>query len=98
MTAPVGKPKRRRGMPSRAEATRRALALLEGLDPSSIDPEKVLAAIAVDTSAPASARVAAARALLTLRPALPSKDKPKDQNDLNAAANQAATLMLRRVK
>jgi hypothetical protein len=55
-----------RGRPNRAEASAKALAVLaaNGIDPTSIDPRAVLAAVAADPSAPASARVAAARALL----------------------------------
>jgi hypothetical protein len=46
---------------------RRALAALTaaGIDPATVDPRAVLAAVAADPSAPASARVSAARALLT---------------------------------
>ncbi len=60
------KPRRGRGRPNRAEASAKALAALaaNGIDPASIDPRAVLAAVAADPSAPASARVAAARALL----------------------------------
>ncbi|WP_056501253.1 hypothetical protein [Aureimonas sp. Leaf454] len=36
-----------------------------GIDPALVNPRRVLAAIAVDAAAPASARVAAAKALLT---------------------------------
>jgi hypothetical protein len=59
--------KPRRGRPSRAEASAKALAALQaaGIDPSTVDPRAVLAAVACDPSAPASARVSAARALLT---------------------------------
>jgi hypothetical protein len=60
-------PRRRRGRPTREEEVRRALAEL-GLDPSSIDPRKILAAIAADLSAPAGARVAACKALLAADP------------------------------
>jgi hypothetical protein len=35
-----------------------------GIDPASVDPRAVLAQVAADTSAPSSARVAAAKALL----------------------------------
>jgi hypothetical protein len=66
--------RRGRGRPSRAEATAKALAAL-GIDPASIDPRAVLAAIAADSSAPASARVAACKALLTHQPA-GEPDKP----------------------
>jgi hypothetical protein len=55
------KPRRGRGRPSRAEASRKALA---GIDPSTADPLDVLRAVAADCSAPASARVSAAKALL----------------------------------
>jgi hypothetical protein len=51
----------RRGRPSRAQASRKAL---RGVDPSSVDPRDVLREIAADRSAPATARVAAARALI----------------------------------
>jgi hypothetical protein len=37
-----------------------------GINPSKVDPRAVLAAIAADTAAPASARVAAARELLAI--------------------------------
>lgn len=53
----------RGGRPTRAEATAKALTAL-GVDPASVDPRRILAAIAADVSAPASARVAACRALL----------------------------------
>jgi hypothetical protein len=52
---------RGRGRPSRAEASREAL---RGVDPQSVDPLDVLREIAADPSAPASARVAAVKALL----------------------------------
>jgi hypothetical protein len=52
------KPRRRRGRPTRAEASRKALA---GTDPSTIDPLAVLREVAADKSAPSSARVAACR-------------------------------------
>jgi hypothetical protein len=55
------KPRRSRGRPTRAEASRKALA---GVDLGSVDPLDVLRAIAADTSAPASARVTAAKALI----------------------------------
>ena len=59
-------PRRRRGRPSRKEEVQRALAEL-GIDPATIDPRRVLAAIASDISAPAGARVAACRALMAAR-------------------------------
>lgn len=54
-------PARRRGRPSRRQASH---AALEGVDTTSVDPKAVLRAVAADESAPASARVAAAKALL----------------------------------
>jgi hypothetical protein len=49
---------------------RRTLAEL-GVDPASIDPRRILAAIASDADAPASARVAACKALLAADPEQP---------------------------
>jgi len=60
------KSRRRPGRPTRQEEVRRALAEL-GLDPSLLDPRRVLAEIASDKTAPASARVSAAKALLEQR-------------------------------
>jgi hypothetical protein len=57
------KPRRRRGRPTREEEMRRTLAEV-GCDPALIDPRRILAAIAGDADAPASARVAACKALL----------------------------------
>src|SRR5262249_18762990 len=59
-------PRRRRGRPSRKEEVQRALAEL-GVDPATIDPRRVLAAIASDTTAPAGARVAACKVLLGVK-------------------------------
>jgi hypothetical protein len=59
-------PRRRRGRPSKQEEVRRALAEI-GCDPALVDPRRVLAAIAGDIDAPASARVSAAKALLGIR-------------------------------
>jgi hypothetical protein len=57
--------RRRRGRPTREEEMRRGLAEL-GLDPTLLDPRRVLAEIASDKNAPAGARVAACRTLLGL--------------------------------
>lgn len=51
----------KRGRPTRANASARAL---KGVDIDAVDPLIVLKQIASDTSAPASARLAAAKALL----------------------------------
>jgi hypothetical protein len=56
--------KRKRGRPSRGEASAKALI---GVDLTAVDPVAILRAIAADTSAPAGARVAAAKALLEVR-------------------------------
>lgn len=57
----VSKTRRKGGRPTRSAASTRALAQV---DLSRIDPVSVLRQIAADTSAPASARVQAARALI----------------------------------
>jgi hypothetical protein len=58
-------PRRRPGRPTKAEEMRRTLAEL-GVNPASIDPRRILAAIAGDADAPASARVAACKVLLAV--------------------------------
>jgi hypothetical protein len=63
-TATPRKPKRKGGRPSRAEASAKALL---GVDLAAVDPVAILRAIAADLSAPASARVAACRALIAAR-------------------------------
>jgi hypothetical protein len=63
-TATRRKPKRKGGRPSRAEASAKALL---GVDLAAVDPVAILRAIAADLSAPASARVAACRALIAAR-------------------------------
>lgn len=60
------KARRRPGRPSKAEEMRRALAEA-GVDPTAIDPLRILAAIAVNRSMPPTARVAACRALIAAR-------------------------------
>lgn len=64
MRKPKTKQRRRVGRPKRAAATKKALAALS-VDPASIDPRSILASIAADVSAPASARVQACRALIS---------------------------------
>jgi hypothetical protein len=56
----------RGGRPTRSQASAKALAGLE-IDPMTVDPKMILAQIMVDTSAPAAARVSAAKALLADR-------------------------------
>jgi hypothetical protein len=59
-------PRRGRGRPTRAEASRKATELLAeaGINVTDIDPRLILKAIAADVSAPASARVSACRKLI----------------------------------
>jgi hypothetical protein len=77
-------PRRKRGRPTREEEVRRALAESLGVDPSSIDPRKILAGIAADLSAPAGARVAACKVLLNLDPA--AEDSAAAADDVAARA------------
>jgi hypothetical protein len=56
----------RGGRPTRAQASAKALAGVT-IDPMTVDPRVILAQIMVDTSAPAAARVSAAKALLADR-------------------------------
>ena len=53
----------RGGRPTRAQASAKALAGVM-VDPTTVDPRVILAQIMVDASAPAAARVSAAKALL----------------------------------
>jgi hypothetical protein len=81
----------RRGRPSRAQASAAALkAVIDlGVDVEAIDPRRVLASIAADPSAPASARVQAARALLA--DAIPSPGAPTAAGD--ALSKRALALL-----
>src|SRR5262245_58684143 len=82
------KTRRRPGRPTKAEELRRALAEV-GCDPNLIDPRRVLASIAADVGAAATARVAAAKALLWPRdPAGPRKGKVRPSK--KALARRAA--------
>lgn len=82
-------PRRKRGCPSRKEEVERALAEL-GVDPALVDPRRVLASIAGDTSAPAGARVAACRALLGMQ------DQPIENAGGDARINERAIAMMMR--
>lgn len=72
------------GRPTRGEALRRAIAAV-GVDPALVDPKRVLAGIAIDEAAPATARVAACRVLLVhsggMLPALPVDLEEEVQDD-----------------
>jgi hypothetical protein len=78
----------RGGRPSRAQASAKALAGLE-VDPMTVDPKLILAQIMVYTSAPAAARVSAARLLLAER-----GDGGKTRHD--ADLNRRALSLMRR--
>ena len=79
---------RRLGRPkTRAAASTEALA---GLDPASCNPRRVLQTIALDASAPPTARVQACRALLALE-----RDASRSPPDvgLSEVAERAVALM-----
>jgi hypothetical protein len=80
-------PRRRPGRPSRKEELQRALAEL-GVDPATIDPRRILAAIAGDSSAPAGARVAACRALMAARDPERSEDSAVAGDAVSVRAQQ----------
>ncbi|UFX41711.1 hypothetical protein HAP47_0020585 [Bradyrhizobium sp. 41S5] len=77
--------KRRKGRPNRREASQKALA---GVDLSTLDPNVVLRSIAADESAPASARVAAAKALLS-----GNAQKPEEPAERDPVARRALRIL-----
>jgi hypothetical protein len=84
MPANTEKSSRRRGRPSKQEELRRALAEI-GVDPSLVDPRRILAAIAISRSMPPTARVAACKALLGVQDRdAAAEDVPT--GDINARA------------
>ena len=86
-----GSPKRKRGRPSRQEAAARAMATF-AIDPSTVDPLAVLAAIMMNPALPASARVQAARALIAAR----NQDPAEDSAAISDLASRAIRLMAAR--
>ena len=76
------------GRPSRKAASKKALV---GVDLSAVDLIAVLRSIAADDSAPASARVAAAKALLV---GGKRADEPEDQSGGGDAVSRAALRIL----
>jgi hypothetical protein len=82
--------KRKRGRPSRKLASQAALA---GVDLSTVDPMAVLRQIAADESAPASARVAAAKALMKGSPAPKSAPQPDEHAERDPVARRALQLL-----
>ena len=85
-TATPKAPKRKGGRPTRAEASAKAF---RGVDLAACDPVAILREIAADTSAPAGARVAAAKALLEVDQAA---EGPGGDTRINA---RAAAMMRR---
>jgi hypothetical protein len=85
--ATPGKPRRKGGRPSRAEASAKALL---GVDLGAINPVAILREIAADRSMPGSTRVAACRALL----AQPDQAPAEDAGDTRI--NARAVAMMRR--
>ena len=81
----------RGGRPRREQASAKALAGLV-VDPATVDPRVILAQIMVDTSAPAAARVSAAKALLADRE---RGDGGEARHD--ADLNKRALALMRRV-
>jgi len=93
MAATPEKPQRRPGRPSKAEELRRVLAGI-GIDPSAIDPLRILAAIAADGSMPPTARVAACRALIAARDPERSEDSAVDSAVASDAVSVRAQQLL----
>ena len=78
----------RGGRPTRAQASMKALAGIT-IDPTTVDPRVILAQIMVDTSAPAAARVSAAKALLA--------DRERGDGGHEADLNKRALALMRQV-
>jgi hypothetical protein len=87
MAATPEKPQRRPGRPSKAEELRRVLAGI-GIDPSAIDPLRILAAIAANGSMPPTARVNACRALIAARDPERSEDSAVAGDAVSVRAQQ----------
>ena len=87
-TATLRAPKRKGGRPNRAAASTKALA---GVDLAAVDPVAILREIAGDTSAPAGARVAAAKTLLEVQDQDPAENAGGDTR-----INARAAAMMRR--
>jgi len=85
MATNTEKSTRRRGRPSKQEEVRRMLAEI-GIDPSAIDPARILAALAASKSTPPTARVMACKALLGLRDRDAAEDSTAAASDVAARA------------
>lgn len=79
--------KRRAGRPTRLAASRAALS---GIDLAAVDPLAVLRAIAADESAPASARVTAAKALAKTTQ---QERKPVEQSEGDPVSRRALRIL-----
>lgn len=69
-----------RGRPNQSAALRKRI-LAAGVDPELVDERRVLAAIAIDETAPAAARVSACRVLMTAKAGLPRLHPPVERED-----------------
>jgi len=78
---PTRSGKAKGGRPTRAEALRRRIEAVQ-IDPDAIDPLQILAALAIDQTASASARVAACRTLIAYSGRLiPLTPREQDEDD-----------------
>jgi hypothetical protein len=73
MATTTEKPRRRPGRPTKAEELQRVLSGI-GIDPTLINPLRILASIAANKSMPPTARVAACKVLLGVRDEDPVED------------------------
>jgi hypothetical protein len=62
-----------------------------GIDPATIDPRRILAQIAADAAVPASARVAACKALMADADAAPKE--PDDRDSMDPASTRAIAML-----
>ena len=83
------KPNKTRGRPTRKVASKKALS---GVNVRTIDPVSILQSIAADDSAPASARVAACKALIVADVA--RGKSPQDDNSGGDAVSRHALRIL----
>lgn len=88
----------RGGRPTKADALRRRIEAA-GIDPSLVDPRRILSAIAIDEDAPHAARVTACRTLLAHEARLaalvaaPVADEDEAPMPVDAVTERALALM-----
>lgn len=87
--ATKAKRKVKRGRPTRAAASKKAL---KGVDLSAVDPEQILRSIAADTSAPATARLQAVRELRKSA-AAPQSQQEREQQEADPVARRALLII-----